>query len=54
MKKLLMLFVLSSMLVACNQQQRNSVDSMLRPEQHAMEVLEKTAEAVNEIGRAHV
>ena len=47
MKKLLMLFVLSSMLVACNQQQRNSVDSMLRPEQHAMEVLEKTAEAVN-------
>ncbi len=34
-------------LVACNQQQRNSVDSVLRPEQHAQEVLEKTAEAVN-------
>lgn len=34
-------------LVACNQQQRNSIDSVLRPEQHAQEVLEKTAETIN-------
>lgn len=46
MKKLLVL-LLSITLVACNQQQQNKVDSVLRPEQHANEVLEKTAEAVN-------
>ena len=47
MKKLLVLVVLSITFVACNQQQQNKIDSMLRPEQHAIEVLEKTAEAVN-------
>ncbi|MBO4564306.1 MAG: hypothetical protein J5720_02610 [Bacteroidaceae bacterium] len=47
MKKLFIFLTLSLILVACNQQQRNSVDSVLRPEQHAVEVLEKTAEAVN-------
>ncbi|MBQ7685659.1 MAG: hypothetical protein IJT28_00320 [Bacteroidaceae bacterium] len=47
MKKVLIgLFVMMG-LVACNEQQRNAVDSVLRTEQHAKEVLEKTAEAVN-------
>lgn len=47
MKKVIIgLFVMTG-LVACNEQQRNAVDSVLRTEQHAKEVLEKTAEAVN-------
>ena len=47
MKKVVIgLFVMMG-LVACNEQQRNAVDSVLRTEQHAKEVLEKTAEAVN-------
>ena len=47
MKKVIIgLFVIMG-LVACNEQQRNAVDSVLRTEQHAKEVLEKTAEAVN-------
>jgi len=47
MKKVIIgLFVMMG-LVACNEQQRNAVDSVLRTEQHAKEVLEKTAEAVN-------
>ena len=47
MKKLFILFLLTCMLVACNQQQQNKLDSILRPEEHATEVLKKTAEAVN-------
>ena len=47
MKKIFILFALTCMLVACDQQQQNKVDSVLRPEEHAKEVLEKTAEAVN-------
>ena len=47
MKKVIIgLFVMMG-LVACNEQQRKAVDSVLRTEQHAKEVLEKTAEAVN-------
>ena len=47
MKKVIIgLFVMMG-LVACNEQQRNAVDSVLRTEQHAKEVLKKTAEAVN-------
>ena len=47
MKKIFILFALTCILVACNQQQQNKMDSVLRPEEHAKEVLKKTAEAVN-------
>ena len=47
MKRLFIGLMMLMGLTACNQQQRNAVDSVLRSEQHAKEVLEKTAETVN-------
>ena len=47
MKKVIIGLLVMTGLVACNQKQRNLVDSVLRSEQHAQEVLEKTAETVN-------
>ena len=47
MKRVMIGLLVMMGLIACNQQQRNVVDSVLRSEQHAQEVLEKTAETVN-------
>ena len=47
MKRIMIGLLVTMVLTACNQQQRNVVDSVLRSEQHAQEVLEKTAETVN-------
>ena len=41
MKRLFIGLMMLMGLTACNQQQRNAVDSVLRSEQHAKEVLEK-------------
>jgi len=47
MKRILIGMIVMMGLTTCNEQQRNAVDSVFRSEQHAKEVLKKTAEAVN-------